>query len=77
MVTKAYCLADFIICCMIGSQNVYVLFDAELNARLQFGLKTKAELLAFIGNGGLQNMVYLKTEPWRNNPPKRHYRDFH
>jgi hypothetical protein len=51
-------------------QNVLVQNDAELNARLQFGLNTKAGLLAFIGNQGLQNVTYVNTELWRNNPRK-------
>jgi len=55
---------------MISPQNVHVLYDAELNARLQFGLNTKADLIAFIGNGGLQVMTYVNTEPWKNNPKK-------
>ena len=70
MEKKAYCLAHFLLCCIISPQNVQVLFDAELNARLQFGLNTKTELLGFIGNGGLQAMSYVNTEPWRNNPKK-------
>jgi len=68
--TRAYCIADFILCCMINPQNVQVLFDAELNARCQFGLNTKTQLLEFIGNGGLQAMSYVNTKPWRNNPKK-------
>jgi hypothetical protein len=51
-------------------QNVQILYDAELNAMHQFGLNTKSDLLSFIGNGALQNMSYINTEPWRNNPKK-------
>lgn len=62
MDTKAYCLADFILCCMYDPQSVQVLHDAELNAREQFGLVTKAEIRAFISNQGLQNLTYVNTE---------------
>ena len=68
--TKAYCLADFILCCMNEPQKVQALYEAELNARIQFGINTKSELIAFIGNQGLQNLTYVDTELWRNNPRK-------
>ena len=55
---------------MISPQNVQVLYDAETNARLQFGLNTKADLIAFIGNGGLQDMSYVNSVPWKNNPKR-------
>ena len=70
MDTKAYCLADFIICCMSNPEKIHVEYDAVLNAQHQFGLNTKTELLNFIGNGGLQDMSYVNTEPWRNKPQK-------
>ena len=70
MDTKAYCLADFIICCMSEPQKIHVEYDAVINAQRQFGLNTKTALLEFIGNGGLQTMSYVNTEPWRNNPKK-------
>jgi len=65
---KAYCLADFILCCMNDPQNVQVENDAKLNAREQFGLNTKADLFAFIGNQGLENIMYVNTKLWRNKP---------
>ena len=67
---KAYCLTDFIQCCMNDPQNVMVFNDAELGARNQFGLSTKTELLAFIGNQGLQNLTYVNTEQWRLKPER-------
>ena len=70
MGTTAYNLDDFIKCCNNDPKNVEILYDAETNARMQFGLNTKADLLAFIGNEGLQDITYYNTEPWRNNPKK-------
>jgi penicillin-binding protein-related factor A (putative recombinase) len=55
---------------MSNQQKVQVLYEAELNAREKFGLKSKAELLAFIGNDGLQDVTYVNTEIWRNNPKR-------
>ena len=71
MGTAAYNLDDFIQCCKNGSKSVIVHNDAKTNAREQFGLKTEEELLAFIGNDGLQDLTYLNTEPWRLNPRKK------
>ena len=68
MGTKAYCLADFILCCINDQKNVMIFKDAERDAQIQFGLNTKAELLGFIGNQGLQDLMYWNTELWRLNP---------
>jgi hypothetical protein len=54
----------------MNPNDVIVQHDAELNARCQFGLNTKADLLAFISNGGLQALSFIISEPWRNNPKK-------
>ena len=70
MATKVYCLADFILCCMYDQQQVQVFYDAELNARQQFGLNKKTDLIEFIGNQGLQDVTYWNTELWRKNPNK-------
>ena len=55
---------------MNNPKSITVLHDAKSNAREQFGLNTEADLLAFIGNNGLQSLVYQNTEPWRFNPRK-------
>ena len=70
MGSTAYHLEDFIQCCKDKPETVSVFYDAELNAREQFGLNTKADLLAFIGNDGLQDLAYWNTEPWRYNRKK-------
>jgi len=68
--TTAYNLEDFIQCCKSNPENIHVEYDALLNARQQFGLNTKTDLLGFIGNDGLQDLTYVNTELWRNNPRK-------
>ena len=70
MENTAYNLDDFIKCCKSNPKSIEVLYDAESNARKQFGLNNKADLLAFIGNDGLQDLTYVNTEPWRNNPKR-------
>jgi hypothetical protein len=57
-------------CCKNESTKIVVKYDAILNAREQFGLNTQADLLEFIGNNGLQGLVFLNSEPWRLNPKK-------
>ena len=70
MGTSAYDLEDFIQCCKEKPKTIFIYYEAEFNARHQFGLNTKAELLTFIGNGGLQDITYWNTEPWRLNQNK-------
>jgi hypothetical protein len=53
---------------MEETMNVKIFYDAELNAREQFGLNTKADLIAFIGNQGLQKLEYVNTKLWENKP---------
>jgi len=68
--TNAYNLKDFIRCCKNKHEDIQVEYDALLNAREQFRLNTKTDLLAFIGSKGLQDLIYVSTELWRNNPKK-------
>ena len=70
METTAYNLDDFIQSCRNNPKSVVVHYDAELNARKHFGINTQADLLDFIGNNGLEDLVYINTEPWRKNPRK-------
>ena len=60
METTAYNIEEFIQCCKNDPKSVDVLYDAESLARKQFGLNTKSDLLAFIGNGGLLDLDYDK-----------------
>ena len=70
MGTSAYNLEDFIQNCRDEPDSVAISYDARNNAREQFGLKTDTELLAFIGNNGLQDFTYWDTKPWELNPKK-------
>ena len=68
--TAAYNFEDFIQYCKEMPEKVKIEYDAMLNAREQFSLNTKADLLAFIGNNGLEDLEYKNTELWRNNKRK-------
>ena len=70
MGTSAYDLEDFIQSCRDNPKTIVVYYEAQFNARYQFGLNTKEELLTFIGNDGLQDLTYWNTEPWRLNQNK-------
>jgi len=63
--TTAYNLDDFIQCCRINPKSIVVDYDAELNAREQFRLDTKVDLLGFIGNHGLEELTYINTKPYK------------
>ncbi len=64
----AYKFADFTSACAIGVEAVHVIKGATITARSDFNLKTNGEILGFISNGGLENLGYIKTKPWKNDP---------
>jgi len=33
-----------------------------------YGLKTSGEILRFIANGGLEQLEFINSKPWENNP---------
>jgi len=45
-----------------------VLKKAQDDARNDFGLKTSGEILRFIANGGLEQLEFINSKPWGNNP---------
>jgi hypothetical protein len=60
-----YVFADFIAACSKG--EVFVESQAEQDAYNLFSL-TKPQLLAFIANDGLEELEYINTKVWENNP---------
>jgi len=48
--------------------RVVVLKKALDDARNDFGLKTSGEILRFIANGGLEQLEFINSKPWENNP---------
>jgi hypothetical protein len=62
----AYNLEEFEKGCRDGLAKV--INPALTTGSAEFGLATEADILAFIGNGGLEKPEFANTEPWRNNP---------
>ena len=62
-----YSLQDFVAACAAGLA-VKVLKTAMQTAPHDFGLMTEPEVVAWIGNGGLEKPEHANTETWLNNP---------
>ena len=60
----------FKIACRENPGDVLVEPTALEDARKIYQLYTKKELLAFIGNDGLKNIVHINISEWRKNPDK-------
>jgi len=65
-----YDLSEFIKCCDESKHNVFIHQKATDDANLHFGLKTKNNLLDFISNGGLEEINFINSQGWENNPDK-------
>jgi hypothetical protein len=67
-----YIFADLVSACTDNQNDVIPLKQALMDADTIFGLKTKQALLAFISNGGLEDLSFENTKEWENNPDKSH-----
>ena len=65
-----YDIFEFIRCCNENKNDVVPLKSALDDANSYFGLKTKSNLLDFIGNNGLEDLKFVNTKEWENNPDK-------
>lgn len=65
-----YDLEDFLDCCQNQQNKVRPIDDVEKDAEKIFGLKPASVLLDFIGNGGLEEIEFVNSTPWRKNPDK-------
>ena len=65
-----YDLCKFVRCCNENKNDVVPLKSALDDANSYFGLKTKSNLLDFVGNNGLEDLKFLNTKEWENNPDK-------
>lgn len=64
-----YDLGVFLKACRVSARpHVVVLKKAQDDARNDFGLKTSGEILRFIANGGLEQLEFINSKPWENNP---------
>lgn len=66
-----YNFNDFKEACING-HNVFVWKPALRGAQEVFNLKTEEDLLSFIGNDGLENLDFINTAPWKENPKPEH-----
>jgi len=62
-----YNLSDFLQACK-RKHNVIVWKSARDRAHSDFGIWGEEELLDFIGNNGLDNMILQNTRQWDKNP---------
>lgn len=65
-----YKYADFKKACENNRDNVIPINDVLKNAINDFNLNTKLQLLDFIQNDGLENLIFVNTKDWENNPNK-------
>lgn len=65
----AYVLTSFTAACA-QETAVWVTRQALEDAAAVFNLHTKAAVLEFISNGGLEAPRHANTAPWQNNPDK-------
>lgn len=66
-----YSLDEFLTACEEPS-SVVVMKKAQIDAEKDFKLRSQKEMLAFIANGGLENLRFVNAKIWENNPqPER------
>lgn len=63
-----YQLKDLISDCVVGILKAYISKSAMETAKSDFNLNTQKEVLAFIGNGGLESPCLINSKQWENNP---------
>jgi hypothetical protein len=67
-----YSITDLYVACKDKQDAVMPLRQALTDADKLFGLKTQKSLLDFIANGGLEDLTFVNTKEWENNPDKSH-----
>ena len=68
--SPSYKLEDFMEACRKGSKAVTVLKSADDTAKSEFRLKSKDDLIHFIGSGGISGLELANNAPWDKNPNK-------
>ena len=63
-----YNYEDFNQACGNEQYNVIPIYNVIRDAREDFNLKTKSQLLEFIHCDGLENLKFVNTKDWENNP---------
>ncbi|MCK4796006.1 MAG: hypothetical protein KAT05_01425 [Spirochaetes bacterium] len=65
-----YNINDFINVCRTDQNSVFVFKKALDDANNDFIIDSKSKLLKFIGNNGLEELTFINTKKWENNPNK-------
>ena len=65
-----YNIQDFIYDCSQNVASIVILKNALDGACTFFDLCSNSELLTFIGNNGMENLKFINTKDWDNNPNK-------
>ncbi|MBC8418536.1 MAG: hypothetical protein ISR62_03850 [Desulfobacteraceae bacterium] len=65
-----YKFEEFKRACDEDKNSVFPMGDVLKDAEEFFNLRTKTELLDFISNNGLENLQFVNTKDWENNPDK-------
>lgn len=62
----SYVFDDLVVACKNGTTKVHR--DAIEDAREYFNLHTEQRILDFIVSGGLENLLFINSKHWVNNP---------
>ena len=66
----SYNINDFINICKTDQNSVFVFKKALEDANNDFNIDSRSKLLKFIGNDGLEELTFINTKEWDNNPNK-------
>lgn len=73
MVNKpSYSYDDFKRACGEDPKTVIPIGDTLKKASADFNLRTPVELKGFIYGGGLENLTFINSKDWENNPDPNH-----
>ena len=65
-----YNIEDFVNACDSHKNDVILIGNVNNDARNDFNLSTKSELLDFISNNGLEDLTFINSKKWDKNPNK-------
>ena len=66
-----YKFDDFVGDCAMGISKAFITTGAQLTADSDFKLPAQKQILAFIGNGGLEKPQFINSEIWDKNPDSK------
>jgi hypothetical protein len=66
----AYEVNDLVECCKMTPEKVLILKKPLKDAKADFNLNTMKDVIAFIANHGLEELSFVNSKLWENNPNK-------